>query len=230
MYFSSVNIGEKGPYTHTLTSSPQLFLMFFYTFWSKSRCLSAQLDTLTSKQIGVCSKHVVFLPVAKPFFWRFLLPKTHTHSYTHFNSQICFWNKIPFELRIAVCVWVYVFLVYECMGACPGPGGGTPATPEKPFFDPFPKHTLKVASGSHLEPLFGSRRPGVLFRGFRVLFYTELVYRKIVVLFSFCVCECQGRQKHTSIHTLSEQNSVICTEAKYNNFWKQALFETAWGS
>ena len=108
-----------------------------------------------------------------------------------------------------------MFLVYECMGACPGGWGGTPATPQKPFFDPSPKHTLKVASGSHLEPLFGSRRPRVLFRGFRVLFYTELVYRKIVVFFSFFVCECQGGQKHTSIHTLCEQNSVICTFPRY---------------
>ena len=62
VYFSSVFIGGKGPYTHTLTSSPQLFLMFFCTFWSKTRCLSAKLDTLTSKQIGVCSKNVVFCP------------------------------------------------------------------------------------------------------------------------------------------------------------------------
>ena len=114
VYFSSVIIEEKGPYTHTLTSSHQLFFDVFVTFSSKTRCLSAKLDTLTSKQIGVYSKNVVFLPVTKPFFGVFY-GQTHIHSYTHFNSQIGFWIQISFELRIAVCVWVYVFLVYECM-------------------------------------------------------------------------------------------------------------------
>ena len=101
MYFSSVIIEEKEPYTHTLTSCHQLFFDVFVTFSSKPRCLSAKLDTLTSKQIGVCSKIVVFLPVTKPFFCRFYCQK-HIHSYTHFNSQIGFWIQISFELRIAV--------------------------------------------------------------------------------------------------------------------------------
>ena len=138
VYFCSVNLGEKGPYTHTLTSPHQLFFDIFVTFSSKTPCLSAKLDTLTSKQIGVCPKNVVFLPVTKLFFAVFYGPK-HIHSYTHLNSQIGFWIQIPFELRIVVCVWVYVFLVYECMGARPGGWGGTPATPKKPFFWPLSK-------------------------------------------------------------------------------------------
>ena len=226
---------------HSYTNEPSsIVFWYFVTFSSKTRCLSAKLDTLTSKQLGVCPKNVVVLSVTKPFFDVFYGPK-HTHSYTHFNSQIGFCVQNPFELRIAVCVWVYVFLVYECMGACPGGWGGTPATPKKPFFDPSPKHTLKVASGSHLEPLFGSRRPRVLFRVFRVLFYTELVYRKIVVFFSFvcvCVCVCvwvPGRATHFDTHTFRTKFghlhfSSIFTEGRYNHFWKQALFETAWGS
>ena len=78
-----------------------------------------------------------------------------------------------------------MFLVYECMGACPGGWGGYPCHPKKTFFDPSPKHTLKVASGSHLEPLFGSRRPRVLFRRLSVDFLHKVGVSKICFMFSF---------------------------------------------
>ena len=95
----------KGPYNHTLTSSHQLFFYAFVTFSSKTSCLSAKLDTLTSKQIGVCSKNVVFLSVAKPFFDVFYGPK-HIHSYTHGNSKLLL--KMEKTLDKSK-------LVYECM-------------------------------------------------------------------------------------------------------------------
>ena len=136
--FSPVILGEKGPYTHTLTSSHQLFFDVFCIFWSKTRCLSAKLDTLTSKQIGVCPKFVVSLPVTKPFFCRFLRPKTHTLIHT-----LQFTNRFldPNFLRIAncrVCMSVCVFGVW--VHGCVSRGlGGYPCHPQKTVFWPLSK-------------------------------------------------------------------------------------------
>ena len=99
------------------------------------------------------------------------------------------------------------FSAMRFLGVCGfGGGGGTPCPPPTPhpkkkFFDPPPKHTLKVASGSHFEPLFEPRRPRTLLNGFSGDFLHKVSVSK----------NCQGGQKHTSMHTLRTQNSDICT-------------------
>ena len=103
--FSSVNHEEKGPYTHTLTSTGKLFFVVFGTLSSKTRCLSAKPDTLTSKKWGRFQQMLYFCLSQNCYFVVFYGQK-HIHSYTNFDLSIGFSIfKSNFELP-----WVY-----ECM-------------------------------------------------------------------------------------------------------------------
>jgi len=132
------------------------------------------------------------------------------HSYTHFNSQIGFRIQISFELRIAVCVWVYVFLVYECMGV--GWVGGYPMPPptKSRFLTPLQNTRWKWLLGAVLSHFWGPGAQGPFSAFFRVLFHPKLVYRSVCIHFFG-----QGGQTHTSIHTLGKHNSAICTFSRY---------------
>ena len=136
MYFCSVNLGGNGPYTHTLTSSHQLFFDVFDTFSSKTRCLPAKLDTLTSKQIGVCSKIVVFLPVTKPFLSYFTAKNTYTHTHTSIRKSV-FGSKFPSNCELPC---VYECICFWCMSVWVRVrGGGVPhAPPKNRFLTPLP--------------------------------------------------------------------------------------------
>ena len=112
MYFSSVNIGEKGPYTHTLTSSHQLFFDVFVTFSSKTRCLSAKLDTPTSKQSGRFQKCCIFVRPQTVFSSYFTSKNTYTHTLTSIYRAF-----FPFSKAISNC--------RECMSVCVYFGGKT---------------------------------------------------------------------------------------------------------
>ena len=89
MSFSSVNYGEKGPYTHTLTSKTQLVFVVLGTFWSKTQCLAAKLDTLTSKKSGRFQKLLYIFLSQNRVFKSFFYGQKHiqnTYTYTHSHT------------------------------------------------------------------------------------------------------------------------------------------------
>ena len=105
MSFSSVNLEEKGPYTHTLTSNNKLFFVDFGTFWSKTRCLPAKQDTLTSKKSGRFQKLLYFCPSQNRFLTYFTGKNTYTHTLMSIYRAV-----FPFSKRVLNC--------RECMSVC----------------------------------------------------------------------------------------------------------------
>ena len=105
MSFSSVNHEEKGPYTHTLTSTNKLVFVVLGTFWSKTRCLSAKPDTLTSKKWVRFQKMLYFCPSQNRFLSFFTGKNTYTHTLTSIYRAF-----FPFSKAISNC--------RECMSVC----------------------------------------------------------------------------------------------------------------
>ena len=106
MYFSLVNIGEKRAiHSYTSFKNTYIFVVVFYMFLSKTRCLSAKLDTLTSKKWGRFQKMLYFCLSQNCFLSFFTGKNTYTHTLTSIYRSF-----FPFSKAISNC--------RECMSVC----------------------------------------------------------------------------------------------------------------
>ena len=170
----------------------------FATFSSKTQCLSAKVDSLTSKQIGVCSKNVVFLPVAKPFLAVFFTAQnTYTHTHTSIRKSV-FGSKFPSNCELPC---VYECMCFWCMSVWVRArvAGRTPATTtQNRFLTSLQNTRWKLLLGAVLSHFLGPGAQGPFSAFFRVVFHPKLVYRSVCILavkhskntytHSVCVC------------------------------------------
>ena len=105
VFFLSKSRGKRAIHSYTNFKNTTVFVVFG-TCWSKTRCLSAKLDTLTSKNSGRFQKMLYFCLSQNRFFVVFYGQK-HIHSYTNFDLSSVFF---PFSKAISNC--------RECMSVC----------------------------------------------------------------------------------------------------------------